>query len=186
MFGLVVIGVLVAGLTQADEITISTYYPAPYGVYNKFEVKKSIVVGNISDSGISGLADVNDLDAGELWIQDSMIFEPKSSFNPDTAAAGKEGELIYSSADALFYYYDGSAWQSLAGAGFGNGGWVLVDGTSPVHPLTQIGNMGLIPEEEPNTGFTYKYAFLKIGGVLTLWGDCSSVLTCGGRHTVWQ
>jgi len=105
--------VLIAGVACADEITISTYYPAPYGIYNNFEVKKSSAVGEISGSA-TGVTDVENLDKGELWVQDSMIFEPKASFDPASAGAGKKGELVYSSDDKVFYYYDGNSWAPLA------------------------------------------------------------------------
>jgi len=107
LIALLAIATLVTGLAQADEVTISTYYPAPYGVYNNFEVKGRSAVGDISSYAIG---DVENLSKGELWIQDSMILEPKDSFDPATEPAGKEGELVYSSADDLYYYYNGDEW----------------------------------------------------------------------------
>jgi len=114
LIALIAILALIASFTYAEQITFSTYYPAPYGVYNNFEVKGRSVVGDISSSA-SGVTDVEDLDRGELWVQDSMILEPKASFNPDTEPAGKEGELVYSSSDDALYHYNGSDWVASGG-----------------------------------------------------------------------
>ena len=105
---------LISGISNAEQITFSTYYPAPYGVYNNFEVKGRSVVGDISTSTIS---DVENLGKGELWVEDSAIFEPKDSFDSATEPAGKAGELVYSSSDDAFYHYNGSDWVASGGGG---------------------------------------------------------------------
>ena len=37
LFGLIGLVALIIGLAWAEQITFTTYYPAPYGVYKEFE-----------------------------------------------------------------------------------------------------------------------------------------------------
>ena len=41
IFGLVGLAALIIGLAFADQMTFTTYYPAPYGVYRDFEAKRN-------------------------------------------------------------------------------------------------------------------------------------------------
>jgi hypothetical protein len=72
--------ILCSFLFAQETITITTYYPAPDGVFKDLEVKKSLAVGNITASSIGS---VENLDQGEVWVEDSAIFEPKSG-DPST------------------------------------------------------------------------------------------------------
>ncbi|MFH1246078.1 MAG: hypothetical protein V1662_06310 [Candidatus Omnitrophota bacterium] len=112
IFALLAIGVLLAGLAWAEEITITSYYPSPYGVYRDLETKKSHAVGDIgSGSGTAGINKVGDLAQGELWVEKGVIFKPQAA---DPAAA-KKGELIYNSTEDTFKHFNGSAWVTQAG-----------------------------------------------------------------------
>jgi hypothetical protein len=93
---------------STEIITITTYYPSPYGAYRDLEAKKSLATGNITASSIGS---VGNLAQGELWVQDSIIFEPKSG-DPSTWSTidAKEGELVYSDEENTFYYYNGTGW----------------------------------------------------------------------------
>lgn len=85
-------------LQAEDVITITTYYPAPYGVYNELEVMSGLAIGDISGSGIT-------LDDGETFVQDSAVFKQLVN-DPDNP---KTGEIYYNSA-GYFKYYDGANW----------------------------------------------------------------------------
>ena len=37
IFGLIALAVVIIGLAWAEQITLSTYYPAPYGVYKTMQ-----------------------------------------------------------------------------------------------------------------------------------------------------
>jgi len=93
----------------ADEgLTITTYYPAPYGVYNQVEAKAGFAVGDIS-----GIGTVGDLYTGELFISDGAIFKPK---NVDPGAGdGKQGELIYNATEDTFKFFADGAWNNMIG-----------------------------------------------------------------------
>ncbi len=54
------------GLIHAEEITITTYYPSPYGVYNALQTDK-FAVGDNSGDGSFTSADVP-TDSGDVWI----------------------------------------------------------------------------------------------------------------------
>ncbi|MDP2924196.1 MAG: hypothetical protein Q8O30_10840 [Candidatus Omnitrophota bacterium] len=97
---------------QNETITITTYYPAPYGVYYELQTNK-FAVGDTDDSG--GL-DAGDLPPanGQLYTARSVIYKPQSSLPSFDA---REGELVYNDADNKFYYYDGSAWVAQGGGG---------------------------------------------------------------------
>jgi hypothetical protein len=107
-----VVFVLVTGLVAgicilsclADEreesITITTYYPSPYGAYNELKTKK-LAVGDTDQPGREG----------------SIKFAPQGGDPISDWPAGKTGELAYSSVNNSFYYYDGSGWQPFGGGG---------------------------------------------------------------------
>jgi hypothetical protein len=50
IFGLIAIGGLIFGLAYAEQITLSTYYPAPYGVYREMNVNYLDLKNNEYDS----------------------------------------------------------------------------------------------------------------------------------------
>lgn len=64
-------GWLSAACAQEETITISTYYPAPYGVYNQM-VTQTLGVGDNDGSGNLGSSDApdpgNPLQRGDVWI----------------------------------------------------------------------------------------------------------------------
>jgi hypothetical protein len=97
--------------TFAEEsITITTYYPSPYGVYNELQTNKFAV----GDTNVSGGLDSGDQPPanGQLYTARSVIFKPQSSL---PAFDAREGELVYSDTDNKFYHYDGSSWVAQGG-----------------------------------------------------------------------
>lgn len=117
----------------ADEvISVTTYYPSPYGVYNELQTNK-LAVGDVNNSG--GLDDGDQPPAdGQLYTARSVIYKPQGSL---PAINTREGELVYKSSDKKFYYYDGSAWVAQASGGTAvislSCGWGTDDEAGPNH-----------------------------------------------------
>jgi hypothetical protein len=93
-----------------ESITITTYYPSPYGVYNELQTNKFAV----GDTNVSGGLDSGDQPPanGQLYTARSVIFKPQSSL---PAFDAREDELVYSDTDNKFYHYDGSSWVAQGG-----------------------------------------------------------------------
>jgi len=126
--------VFCAAELDSESLTLTTYYPAPSGVYARMITTDSTflarnggnvgigttnpgqkldVAGNVNVAGsVNAAASVN--------VGRSVRFAPLSS-DPPTAGADK-GELIYNGSEDRFKYYNGSQWQPLAGGG-GPGAW---------------------------------------------------------------
>jgi len=99
--------------SYADEtLTITTYYPSPYGSYNELQTNK-LAVGDTNGDGQLSSADQPPAN-GQLYTARSVIYKPQSSL---PAFDTMEGEVVYQSSDKKFYYYDGSAWVAQAGGG---------------------------------------------------------------------
>jgi len=113
----------------AEEITLSTYYPAPYGTYDELQAYK-LAVG---DTNSSGTLDAGDMppEVGQIYTARSIILKPQTGvlINP------VKGELTYNNADDSLYVYDGSSWAALGGSG---GCYVSYSGSC----LTGFTNMG--------------------------------------------
>ena len=92
-----------AVLTFAQEsITITTYYPSPYGVYNEMRANK-MVIGDPDSSSTPTPSD------------GAVTFNPLSAA-PTTFS---EGSLYYDDSADNFKYYDGSAWKEMGGPSLG-------------------------------------------------------------------
>ncbi len=112
---LLIFVVLPVLLFAADEsITITTYYPSPYGSYNELGTNK-LAVG---DSDGSGTIDAGDQPPanGQIYASRSVIYKPQSSL-PSSGA--REGEVVYSNSDNQLYVYKGSSlgWQAVGVGG---------------------------------------------------------------------
>ena len=81
---------------QEDEkITVTTYYPSPYGVYDRMKTNE-FVIGDINDAAPEeGVVRFKSLEEG---------------------GAGKKGDLYFDSDDNKFKYYDGKNWRFLGGS----------------------------------------------------------------------
>jgi hypothetical protein len=103
----------------AEEITLSTYYPAPYGTYDELQAYKL----SVGDTNSDGILDANDMppEDGQIYTARSIILKPQTAalINP------VKGELTYNNADDRPYYYDGSSWVALGGGG-GPGTWSCI------------------------------------------------------------
>ncbi len=115
--GIICIGLFVTTLSvfsQTESITITTYYPSPYGVYNNLQAQK-LGVGDTNKDGA--------LTSADLPARDGDIRLRPQFGDPATWPAGQEGELAYSESVRSFYYYDGSSWLPQGGS---SGGVVLI------------------------------------------------------------
>jgi len=118
-----------------ETVTITTYYPAPYGVYNQF-VTQTLGVGDNNNDGSLNGSDAPDpsnaAQAGNVWIKgrvgigtaalpntgsaeleinDTLRFTPTTS--PDSAV---EGAMYYDSSAKALKYYHSSTWKNLGGS----------------------------------------------------------------------
>jgi hypothetical protein len=91
-----------------DYITITTYYPSPYGAYNKLQSNKLAVGDTNADSELNS-SDLPSAD-GQIYAARSIILKPQASL-PDSDEL--TGELVYKNSDKTLYHYDGSAWAAV-------------------------------------------------------------------------
>ncbi len=88
---------------EGEKITISTYYPSPYGVYKHMK-SETLVIGDVENPPEAGV----------------IRFESLAS-----SPGGEEGDLYYDSFEHKFKYYAEGSWKPL-GEGEGAGtdcGW---------------------------------------------------------------
>jgi hypothetical protein len=99
---------LCSGFARAEqeEITLTTYYPAPYGEYD------SITSNTLTaDTLAIGLEDSESEDSGiiKLKVLDDLQNQPY----------GEEGHIYYSGKDKQLMTYDGSGWKAARGQNTG-------------------------------------------------------------------
>ena len=73
-----------------ETITISTYYPSPYGVYRELEVKGRMAVGNVRND--TNLGHMSDLQEEQLYVGNSLLLKGLSSDPPNGQSI--EGQII--------------------------------------------------------------------------------------------
>lgn len=93
---------------QSESLTISTYYPSPYGVYRTLQVKKGLAVGG------SGPSAVDSLSQGQLFINNSVILNALPS--TPASASGRAGQVIYvGGTEHMLKFHNGTAWVNVTG-----------------------------------------------------------------------
>jgi hypothetical protein len=119
----------------AEDITITTYYPSPYGVYNQLQTQTM----GIGDNNGNGSLDSGDIpnpatNPGTLWVKGNLgigtivIADPqipldvaggiKPGHVEDGVCRGETAGAIRWSADDLeLQYCDGTNWQSIQRGG---------------------------------------------------------------------
>ena len=98
-------------LCFADEsITVTTYYPSPYGEYNELGTNR-LAVGDTNNDGT--------LDAADQPNRDGDIRLKAQTGNPSSWPAGTIGQIAYSRTNDSLYHYNGSAWVASGGGGGG-------------------------------------------------------------------
>lgn len=95
-------------LCFAEDITITTYYPSPYGSYNDLQSNK-LAVGDTNGDGNLTVADLPNRD-GDIRLK-------AQAGNPTAWAAGATGQFAYSSTQDSLYHYNGSSWVGAGGGG---------------------------------------------------------------------
>ncbi|MFC1657884.1 hypothetical protein ACFL1D_00710 [Candidatus Omnitrophota bacterium] len=99
-----------------EEVTITTYYPSPHGVYDELESNKA-AVGDTNGDGQLTQADLPPED-GQMHTARSVIFEPHADkATIDALLNPQSGELAYAAAEDQWYYYNGALWTTQAGGG---------------------------------------------------------------------
>jgi len=90
--GLVIAIALIAGIVLADQMTFSTYYPAPFGVYNQMVVR-TLGVGDSNDDGSINYLDApdpnNEEQKNDLWVAGNVgigTTEPKAGLHVESAS----------------------------------------------------------------------------------------------------
>ena len=97
----------------AEDITISTYYPSPYGSYGELQSNK-LAVGDTNGDSALGAGDLPPAN-GTLYVEKSVILKPQASF--PSFADSRPGELVYYAPQDSLYLYNGSAWAAASGGG---------------------------------------------------------------------
>jgi hypothetical protein len=93
-----------------EKITISTFYPSPYGSYNELQSNKMAVGDTNRDGQLS--ADDQPAGEGQLQVSRSVIFTPLSG-TPSYDV--REGEVVYDASNKSLRYFNGANWQPLGG-----------------------------------------------------------------------
>lgn len=87
-----------------ESITISTYYPSPYGSYNELQTNR-LAIGDTNQDGQLTNADMPNRD-GDIRLRPQPI-------TPASWPAGARGQLAYSGSENALYHYNGLNWVGL-------------------------------------------------------------------------
>ena len=100
-----------------ESLVLTTYYPAPYGIYYELQSNK-MAVGDTDGNGQLGVTDQPKVN-GQLYVARSVVLKPLAGMPPADANA-MPGELAYNGTDKQLYTYNGTAWvgQSSSGIDF--------------------------------------------------------------------
>ena len=84
---------LFSAIVFAEDITITTYYPSPYGVYDSLQTDK-LGVGDNNGDGILSSADVP-VTSGDVWIKGNLGIGKSPGYKLDVAGnVNVDGQLI--------------------------------------------------------------------------------------------
>ena len=101
----------------SETLTITTYYPSPYGVYRNLEVKRGLAVGDITKGPLGSM---DNLTSGQLYINGSVILN--SLPGTPAPAFSKAGQVIYvnntTSGERMLKFHDGNAWVNASYTGY--------------------------------------------------------------------
>lgn len=89
-----------------EQITITTFYPSPYGSYNALQTNKLAVGDANNDDFLT--------DADQPNRSGDIRFKPQTG-NPNNWPVGEEGQLAYSQVNDEFYHSNGSEWVAQGG-----------------------------------------------------------------------
>jgi hypothetical protein len=96
---------------KKESLTVTTYFPSPEAVFSRMEVRSKLLVGNVSDSHISSITSINDLQQGQVFVTNSTIL---GSLTSDPGSA-QPGQIFYNNTTTgvkRVEFYNGN-WISL-------------------------------------------------------------------------
>lgn len=92
IFSLLFVPLVYGQTNQSESLTITTYYPSPYGVYRNLEIHRSVKYHPLGDLSAATIP------------------------NP---TAGQLAYLHNAANEGFYYYNSGGAWQAQSGGGGG-------------------------------------------------------------------
>lgn len=111
------------GYTQeelTETITITTYYPAPFGVYNQLQINR-LAVGDTDGDG--------QLDEDDRPDRDGHIrLRPEPDDPANWVFFGQEGQIAYSDDNDMLFIRNETAWMPAVPAGVPNGAIIMYSG----------------------------------------------------------
>ena len=123
------------GIAQKKSITITTYYPAPYGIYREIRSQKMAIGDNYSDPSqhcwLGGSCPLPDIDEdADLVVEGNVgIGETEPEYKLDIAGAlrlqpgsaptGANGVIYYDSSEDKFKCHLAGSWVDCMGSGTG-------------------------------------------------------------------
>ncbi|TRZ51219.1 MAG: hypothetical protein D4S01_05310 [Dehalococcoidia bacterium] len=109
---------------ETEEITLTTYYPAPYGEYDELRTSKMVVGENFSmpqntgDLLVEGKVGIGtDRPQGALDLQSttSVFLPPRmTETERDNIPSPPAGSIIYNINDEVLNYHNGTEWRSIS------------------------------------------------------------------------
>lgn len=135
MLGFVFLGLLPVLKIPAEEesITLTTYYPAPYGVYNSLAVNR-LGVGDYNGDGILNHGDVPTTN-GDVWIEGNVSIHGGLNVNNTVTYSGPDNTGIRFTNDNKLYWDGGAQIQ-----GYDNAATLLIspDGADSTAGVVQM------------------------------------------------
>ena len=113
---------------QEEQLTITTYYPSPYGSYNELHTSQMAIGLNYQKTTppANSLIVEGDVGIGTTGPQADLEVNNTLRLNPTTAPNHTvEGSLYYDSFSKKVKYHNGSGWQPMGGLSkVYDSGWV--------------------------------------------------------------
>ena len=116
------LGLSFSALAQ-EQITITTYYPSPFGVYNEMRAKKMAVGTNYLDASTVSVADDQLIVEGEVGIGNTSpqgalditsttgaLIVPRMTGAQRDALSAANGMIVYNTSTNEFNFRENGAW----------------------------------------------------------------------------
>lgn len=162
----------------AEEITISTYYPSPYGSYEELRSNK-MVIGQEADGSVIPAPPMG-----------GLTLAPQSQGVIDALTNVPKGTLMYNQDIKEFTYYDGSKWREMVVQKDGvDIGTAYYSGLSDIHfgtwrQLTNISMKKQFTEPVGNCG-PYAQILTDRPGKMYINTECPSIVGSGFHQVTW-